>query len=195
MKLPALFTTFLIASLCLTSRGEDLRHLLEPIPGFVGPELQGRTREIDPDHHVYGLGFGLSREDVVRQLGAPVGYMNFTAIDEGLFFGRSHMLLFTNGKLSGVKIHPHLFDQDLSTPIPMHAFFDKADWVIAPGLRQHMSFSAIAELIPQLANRTPDFRVSYTTERSMVKLRFSSSEREGSRQYFLYGITIEPKPR
>lgn len=153
-----------------------------------------QTNVINPDKHVYGIPWGSSEDEFIAKWGNPDGYVRFNAQETGMIYGKQHMFLFFNKKLSGLRLTDNILDWQLSKKLLPNPIFDGVQWTLDNGIEKETDLAKVKKI---LGNTLTNERYEryYETERAKVTLNFSHYTDAGDNDtaYKVYGIMLERK--
>ena len=153
-----------------------------------------KTNKIDPDKYVYGIPWEITEDDFIKNWGAPDGYFRFNAQETGMIYGKRHMFLFFNNKLSGLKITDHILDWQIAKKILPNPIFDGIQWELTNGIREETDLSRVKKILG--SSLTDEmYERFYETKSAKVILNFSHYTDAGDKDeaYRVYGIMIDRK--
>ncbi len=107
---------------------------------------QKLTNTIEPGKHIFGHPFGITEKDFIEIEGHPLGYMGLENKRTILIYGNSHGFIFTDGKLTGLRITRPILDWRFFQEVPQTYKRDPSDWVITNGVHANMSQPKLIEL-------------------------------------------------
>jgi hypothetical protein len=189
MKRTLLACLFAVCGLC---HAQDISERVkgksdQPLPSPV----------IDPDAHIFGMAFGTPEADVVKAWGKPDGYLRLAGAGTCMIYGKSNALLFTDGKLSGIRIASHaVVDWKLADRLPYNPLFDKLSWRLSNGIGDESSLPQVRKILgDKFSDDGSTYERTYTTDKAIVRLDFSHYTNEGDSDaaYKVCGLTVEAK--
>jgi ABC-type phosphate transport system auxiliary subunit len=165
----------------------------EDLRDKVRGEEQNVSNTIEPGKHIFGHAFGTTEDEFIKAEGKPDGYLKLSGHRTVMVYGRSHGYLFTDNKLTGVRITRHLLDWRLSNQMPYQQHRSEDDWIISNGVRAKMSK---AELIKLLGDKlkTKGYPLAFEIDDCVIEVdtvRYSPEEREGREE--IAGIYVQKK--
>jgi hypothetical protein len=150
---------------------------------------------IDPDQGIFGIPFGTGEDQFIARYGRPDGYLRLSETESAMLYGRSHLFLFADGKLNGVRIARHsVLDWKISELMQDNSRFGRLRWKLNNGIALETSLAEIRKILgPALVRER--YQNYYTTRHARVDLDFSHYTNEGEKDeaYKLHGILIRPK--
>lgn len=153
-----------------------------------------KTNKIDPDSHIYGIPFGTTEEKFIEKYGNPNGYIRFTGEETGMLYGKSHIFVFSEGKLSGVRITHNIIDWQISENVLPNPIFDGIKWKLNNGIQENTNLKEVKQI---LGNELSQYKYEkfYYTKKAKVTLNFSHRTDIGDldEAYQVYGLLIEIK--
>jgi hypothetical protein len=152
-----------------------------------------KTYEINPDKHIYGIPFGTPENEIKKILGEPNGFLQFSKNHKGIMFGRQHVFLFRDGRLSGVRISGGpIIDFILSKKITPNFKLDNARWLLSNGIAFGSDFKKVEKKFKGSLLKS-GYNYYYMTNDAIVWLFFSYviDNKNKDQAYQLQGIMIE----
>ncbi len=153
----------------------------EDIRSKVEGETKDLSSTIDPGKHIYGHAFGISEDDFISAEGKPSGYIRLTALKTVLVYGRSHGFVFTDGKLSGLRISSSVVDWKLANQMAYQQKRNDRDWKLSNGIIAEMTDKKVADILGDKL-KTENHTTSFVHNGCRVELSFatySSGEEKG----------------
>ena len=153
-----------------------------------------KTNKIDPDKHVYGIPWDSSEDDFIENWDAPNGYIRFNAQETGMIYGKRHLFLFFNDKLSGLIITDHILDWQVSKKLLPNPIFDTIQWRLINGIEEETNLAKVKKILGDTFI-DENYEKYYETGRAKVTLNFSHYTDAGDKDeaYRVYSIMIERK--
>lgn len=93
---------FVILSIFLCSHSGMADDIRSKVAGSDIPGM--KINQIDPETHVYGIPWSSSEDVFIKTWGDPTGYIRFNAQETAMIYGKRHMFIFSNDRLSGLRI-------------------------------------------------------------------------------------------
>lgn len=110
----------------------------------TGANMPGlKTNIVDPDNHVYGIPWGTSEDEFIKDWGEPIGYVRFNMQDTGKIYGSRHMFIFHENKLSGIRITHGVLDWQLSKKLLPNPLFDAIQWELNNGIKEETNLTRV----------------------------------------------------
>jgi hypothetical protein len=152
------------------------------------------TPRIDPDKSFFGIALGASEDEALARLGKPDGYLRLNAMTTAMLYGKSMALLFTEGKLSGLRLTGQVIDYPLSQRMSPNPDFDDLRWELANGLHKESTLKDAKRILGP-ALRSEKDQWLYETDAAVVRLDFSRTSDQGDPDEIqtLRGLTIDRK--
>jgi hypothetical protein len=151
---------------------------------------------LSPDSSIFGVSYGTTEDEFIARFGKPTAYIRIRPHESGTVYGRSHCFLFTDGKLSGVRITPHMiFDWAIGNWIADVTPFDAVKWKLDNGISQETRRSEVERILGERLVKDGT-RWYYTTDNTTVDLDFVHRVYEDGKQsdpWFVAGVTIRLK--
>lgn len=177
----------LTVSIFLNVAAQDVR-------SKVGPASEtSSTNIIDPDRSIYGVEWGTSEDNFINKFGQPTGYIRLNGTETAMLYGKKHAFVFTDSKLSGVRISHGVFDwklsQDLATKTPL----DSISWQLSNGIRADMNLAEVKKILGE--NLKADrYQRYFNSDKARVEIDFSRfvNGEEKDEAYKIIGIHIRP---
>ena len=168
-------------------------------PLFADEDIRSKVKNgthnisstIDPGKHIYGHAFGSSEDDFIKAEGKPSGYIRLTALKTVLVYGESHGYIFTDGKLSGLRISSSIIDWKLANQMPYQQKHNDQDWKLSNGIMTEMTDKAVADIVGDKL-KTENHNTFFMQGGCRVELSFatySSGEEKGVKK--ICGIYIQ----
>jgi hypothetical protein len=107
-------------------------------------------RDIDiivPDQSIYGITYGSSEEEFIQRFGKPDGYLQLRNRRSGMLFGESHIFIFTDGRLSGVRISNSVVDWKLARQLQTNPSFENRPWRLDNGIKDEMLLHEVKKIL------------------------------------------------
>ena len=148
---------------------------------------------IDPGNHIYGHPFGISEDDFIKSEGAPTGYLKVSRSTAVMIYGKSHAFVFTDGKLSGLRIASQVFDWRIANNLPADTVHTAENWTLSNGLHADMTIAEVKKLLGERLIEN-DYRTYFDVGGRRVELDFvtyTSGDRSGERR--ICGIYLGKK--
>jgi TonB family protein len=165
---------------------QDIRSKVGPPAGISSPDL------IDPDRRVYGMEWGSSEDEFIKKFGYPTGYIRLNSSDTVMLYGKEHAFIFTDAKLSGVRITKTVLDWKLSRDQLTQPPFDDIRWQLSNGIRQEMNLAEVKKILGERLV-TDRFQLRYfSTDKARIELDFAHYPRDGENDesYRIHGLYI-----
>ena len=161
----------------------------------AGSDIPGmKINQIDPENHVYGIPWSSSEDVFIETWGDPTGYIRFNAQETAMIYGKRHMFIFSNDRLSGLRITHNILDWQVSKKIPPNPIFDTIQWQLSNGIKEDSNLAEVKGVLGKSLNNKK-YERSYETANAKVILNFShyTDAGETDQAYKLHGIMIERK--
>jgi hypothetical protein len=171
------------------SAADDIR---SKVGGNTATRERFRSLAIDPDASVYGVPFGVSEDEFIKTHGKPGGYVRFNDTHTALIYGRSHAIVFVNGKLMGARIANGILDWKLSNELQDWSRWDSIDWRLDGGIFVGKNLKQVRDILGDRLKVLESFRHYYTTRNARVELDFAhySDRGPGDEAYVLHGVYV-----
>ena len=149
---------------------------------------------IVPDESLFGVPYGTTEDEFITKVGPPTGYIRLSNDESALLYGKAHLFFFTNDALSGVRVHPSLFDWKVSNRISMFTAFDRFQWKLDNGIGERTNLREVKKVIDDYESERP-FAMSFATENALIDFDFvrTVSMGDGEDSYSLAGLYIRLK--
>jgi hypothetical protein len=150
------------------------------------------SETIDPDSNIYGIPYGISEDEFIAQFGSPTGYLRLSAGESGMIYGRTHCFLFSNGRLSGVRISSDIIDWKIGNSLFSGTLFDQIRWRLENGITRDMNLAEVKRILGDRL-MTQDYRKYYVTQKARIELDFSRLVSEGDKDeaHRVFGLSIK----
>jgi len=115
--------------------------------------------------------------------------------ESGMVYGRSHCFLFTDGKLSGVRITLSVLDWAIGNWISDVTPFDSVNWTLNNGISQATHRSEVERILGEHLIKAGS-RWYYTTDKATVDLDFIHrvyEDRKKEDAWYVNGLIIRLK--
>lgn len=148
---------------------------------------------IDPDNHIYGHPLGISEDDFIKSEGSPLGYLKISPKSTVMIYGKSHAFIFTEGKLSGLRISSQVFDWRIANRLPNDAAHTAENWKLSNGLYPDMPLAEVKKLLGEKLIEK-DYKTYFDVGSSRVEIDFvtyTSGDNAGEKR--IGGIYIAKK--
>jgi hypothetical protein len=132
----------------------------------------------------------------MKRFGKPMGYLRITATETAMIYGRKHLFLFDNNKLSGVRVTLGLLDWKIAQLSTYSSIFDRLRWKLDIGLVEESSLVEAKRVLgDKLKSDQHGYQRYYETEKARVDLDLSrhSDMGEGDDAYILHGVFVRLK--
>ena len=153
----------------------------EDIRSKVKGEAKDVSSIIDPGKHIYGNAFGVSEDDFISAEGKPSGYIRLSGLKTVLIYGKNHGYIFTDGKLSGLRISSSVIDWKLANQMPYQQKHSDNDWKLSNGIIADMTDTKVKEILGAKL-QTEHHTTSFVLGGCKVELNYatySSGEHKG----------------
>ncbi len=160
------------------------------------PSLSQLDCNIDPNASVYGVPFGSREQLLIEKFGSPTGIIYLDKSIKAAIYGKRHLFLIYNEKLSGVVIgneKPSIFYPDYYKG---NDTFDNIKTIIKPGIWLGMSsLEAFILLKDKMEIKYGSQKIfTYETEKAICTLHFAATRLvENNKELYLVKIRIEYK--
>jgi len=140
---------------------------------FKASQFKHLNTTVDPDSHVYGLAFGSTEAQAVSLFLAPTGIIQLDKNTRAYLYGKKHVLIFTNGKLSDLYVKSwSALDHDVAQSMAVHPFFDSITFTLRGGITFAMSPKDVAKRLGiTLPRRSSE--ITHITKNAIVTFAFS----------------------
>ena len=186
----ALISLFLGGMLVTTTLPQDIRAKVTPPASEPKP-----PSAIDPDASIFGIPYGTTEDEFISRFGKPTAYVRIRPHESGMVYGRSHCFLFTDGKLSGVRITLSVLDWAIGNWISDVAPFDSVNWTLNNGISQATHRSEVERILGEHLIKAGS-RWYYTTDKATVDLDFIHrvyEDRKKEDAWYVNGLIIRLK--
>ncbi len=102
---------------------------------------------IEPGKHIFGYPFGTSAEEFIEAEGIPRGYLNLKGDRTILIYGNSHGYVFTDNKLSGLRIMDPIADWILLDKSRKKLPRNDTNWKFSNGIHAQMKLTKLIETL------------------------------------------------
>jgi TonB family protein len=187
MKMKSFLAILVLAgTLSLKVKAQDVRSKVAP-----PSEKAAFTIVIDPDKSVFGAPWGSSEDEFVGRFGSPTGYIRLSGAETVMLYGKSHAFVFTDQKLSGVRITYTVIDFKLSRDQVARTPFDDIRWQLSNGVRNGMNLADVKKIAGDNL-KTDRYQRYFNSDQAVVELDFAHFVKEGETDaaYKLNGIYI-----
>lgn len=147
------------------------------------------SNRIDVGNHVYGYPMGISEDDFIKEEGKPNGYLNLGNGKSALIYGRSHAFLFTEKKLTGLRISSSIFDWKLANNLRGQFKHTAQNWSLSNGITANMKMTKVEKILGKdLVDN--GFQPHFVLNGYRVEINYASMEEHGERVKRVYGLHI-----
>ncbi len=102
---------------------------------------------IVPDESIYGIAYGVSEDEFIERFGKPDGYIQLRNRKSGMLYGRDHIFIFTEGRLSGLRIDSSVIDWRLANQLQTNPWFNARKWRLDNGIKNEMSLDEVKDIL------------------------------------------------
>ncbi|HAX62033.1 MAG TPA: hypothetical protein DCX95_05725 [Elusimicrobia bacterium] len=134
---------------------------------------------IEPEKGIYGLPWGSTIDETYKYFGKPNAIIQLEESKLVLIYGRTHKLIFRDGKLFCVEIRDQILDYSLADMLGEHPFFGDR-WILSPGIMKDISKKEIVKKFDREnieIHEEEDYRLFYDVGNVRVTIYFSSYSR------------------
>lgn len=151
---------------------------------------------ITPGKTILGFAIGTTEEDVIKKLGKPTAYMRLDPINTAFIHESNTAFIFTNGKLTGVRISYSLIDHHLSSEFSGAMGHRQPKWKLNNGIKYEMSLVAVKKILGdklvESSHPSSKHHQKYREGNSVIHLYFShyTSDGDTDTAYKIHGIMV-----
>ncbi len=95
----------------------------------------------------FGIPLGTSEDEVIAKFGPATGYARIDGTQTVVLYGPSVGLLFSGGKLAGVRLSRQLLDYRLANEMKAQTPFDGMQWKLSNGIQKDSSLPDVKRLL------------------------------------------------
>lgn len=124
--------------------------LAENISSIVTEHGKGTEHEvysIDLGNSFIGVPYGSSVSETNEILGEPFGSLKLDSNNEAKFYRMNCALIFTDQKLTGIRVGAVLFDFFMTRSFSDHRGYSNVDWKLNNGIQYGASLEKVQEII------------------------------------------------
>lgn len=179
---------------CLFAAADELRDkVADDGPKKPSPQL------IDPNQSILGFKVGVAEDEVFAKLGKPDAYVRLNSENTAAIFNNSQAFIFTEGKLTGIRVGHSLIDHQLITQYRGTIFLQPLRWKLDNGIGPETSLVEARKILGDQLQATErhqaKYHQSYEDGESVIDLFFSHYVDQGDQDsaYRIHGILVRSK--
>jgi hypothetical protein len=139
-----------------------------------------KTKEIDPDVHLFGIPLGSSEEVASSVYGKPQVRIQFSDKLSGMMYQWNHVLFFVQDRLCGISVVEGAFDYNLMKFVKNYKSLWEGNevlWSFANGIRHRMSKKEAKRYLKKFPDsRFECSKAYYSTKQCYVEIQFTGSD-------------------
>lgn len=149
------------------------------------------TRIIDITKHIFGHLYGTTEDQFIQKEGKPDGYLSLAGGRTVMIYGKSVGFIFTQSKLTGVKISTGIVDWKLANEMRSKSRFDDIRWRLKQGIVEDMDRTEVRKLLGENIIGKKDYEdtVAFGDLRMVISYA-SSMSRGGEKSFMVHGIYL-----
>ena len=170
-----------LAAITCPVTGEDAATVADH-PDIRDKVVAPSEKDIDiivPDQSIYGMPYGSSEEEFMKRFGKPDGYIQLRNRKSGMLYGKSHLFIFTNKRLSGVRISDSVLDWKLAKQLQTNPSFERRPWKLDNGIKDEMLLDEVKEILGERL-KEDDYRSGYYFKKGDTTVTLDISRHYGT---------------
>ncbi|MFD2167872.1 hypothetical protein ACFSJY_16585 [Thalassotalea euphylliae] len=150
------------------------------------------SENIQVNGNVLGMPLGISKAQLLKQLGDPSAIVSIDKTKQAFFYGRKQLFVINNNKVVGFQRATFLLSPHLSNRIPYHDEYDEMSLTINGDIRLEQSLPRVAESLNLKAPKLRNDKLTLQSQTKTTQLSFirKSGLHDNVNSYTLDGVSV-----